>query len=126
MHSGSRSFGADTTGSSCQLILAVGFSEQCFGFYCLFRGLNLKYLVFSTFVWPVLLAVILYFLLHINQATISGMCVSEKSEWVCSPEWKVKYCKLSNKSGQVTNKAQFRMKDGKKKNRKLVVVENAN
>lgn len=81
MHSGSQS-GADTTGSSCQLILAVGSFERCFGFYCMFRGLNLKYLVFSTFVWPVLLAVILYFLLHINQATISGMsmCVSENSE----------------------------------------------
>lgn len=70
MHSRSHSAGPKP---QAPLVLAVWvFLTQRFGFFCLFRGLNLKYLVFSTFVWPVLLAVILYFLLHISQATVSG------------------------------------------------------
>lgn len=65
---------------------------------CKFRGLKLKYLVLSTFVWPVLLAVLLYFLLHINRTTVSGMdiCVQEKKEWVSLTKWKIKCCKFSN------------------------------
>lgn len=66
---------------------------------CKFRGLKPKYLVLSTFVWPVLLAVLLYFLLHINRTTVSGMgilCTGKKKEWVSLTKWKIKCCKFSN------------------------------
>lgn len=46
--------------------------------FCKFRRLHLKCLVFSTFVWPVLLAVVLY--LHINQEMGSQKKEREKME----------------------------------------------
>lgn len=84
MHSGSLSLGPTPRAPLASSSWLLGILEWRSGSDCTFRGLNLKYLVLSTFVWPVLLAVILYFLLHINQATVSGMsiCVHECNEWV--------------------------------------------
>lgn len=97
---------ADTTGSSRQLILAVGYFWLMFWFLLYVQGLESE--VFSIIYLCVACSsccYFVYFLLHINQATVSGMniCVREKSEWVSLHEWKIKCCKFSNKSWKMAN-----------------------